>query len=453
MKGIDMTQGPIWRQLLLFAMPLALANLLQQSYNTIDAIIVGQFVSSDALAAVGASIPITMMIIAFFMGLSNGASVLIAQFFGARNRAELKNAVHTAIFLAFIIGIVLSAVGILVSPLLLQLVQTPKEVFDLAVLYLRIYFAGLSALTVYNMGAAILAATGDSKRPLYFLMLSVVVKLVLNLVFVLAFNWGVTAVAWSTVISQAITAVLVIKLLCSHPSDIKLNLRQLKIHKHILKRIVAIGLPGGIQGAIISFSNIIVQSYINFLGGAAMAGYSVSSRIDAFMFAPMQGLALAGATFVGQNLGAGQVGRARKGANMSMVVGILASMSVSVFAFLFMTSLIRIFTADEAVIFYAQSFMRILVPFYFMLSFSFILSGALRGSGDVRVPTIINVICFVVLRQLYLFVVTGFNHTAESIAMGFPVGWFVACVSMFIYYKRRDWSGFKKPITAEEEPS
>lgn len=439
-----MTQGPIWKQLLLFAMPLALANLLQQSYNTIDAIIVGQFVSSDALAAVGASIPITMMIIAFFMGLSNGASVLIAQFFGAKNREELRNSVHTAILLSFIVGAVLSIVGIIVSPLLLLLVQTPAEVFDLAVIYLRIYFAGLSGLTVYNMGAAILAATGDSKRPLYFLMLSVVVKTILNFVFVLAFNWGVTAVAWSTVISQAITAILVIRLLCRHPSDIKLNLRKLKIHTHILKRVVEIGLPGGIQGAIISFSNVIVQSYINFLGGAAMAGYSVSSRIDSFMFAPMQGLAMAAATFVGQNLGSGQVERARKGANMSMIAGILATMSISVFAFTFMTSLLRIFTADEAVIYYGQGFMRVFVPFYFMLAFSFILSGALRGSGDVKVPTLLNIICFVILRQAYLFVVTGFTHTVTSIAVGFPIGWFVACATMFIYYKTRDWSAYEK---------
>ena len=447
MKGIDMTQGAIWKQLLLFALPLALANLLQQSYNTIDAIIVGQFVSSYALAAVGASIPITMMIITFFMGLSNGASVLIAQFFGAKNRAELRNAVHTAIFISVMIGIVLSVVGVLVSPLLLRLVQTPAEVFDLAVLYLRIYFAGLTGLTVYNMGAAILAATGDSRRPLYFLMLSVVVKLSLNLLFVLAFDWGVTAVAWSTVISQAITAILVIRLLCSHPSDIKLNLSQLKIHKHIFKQIVAIGLPGGIQGAIISFSNVIVQSYINFLGGAAMAGYSVSSRIDSFMFAPIQGLALAGATFVGQNLGAGQVSRARKGANMAMIVGTLTTVGVSILAFTFMSSLLRIFTTDEAVIYYGSGFMRVFVPFYFMLGFSFIVSAALRGSGDVRVPTLLNILCFVVLRQLYLFVVTGVTHTVTSIAVGFPVGWFVAGVSVFIYYKTRDWSHYEKPTT------
>ena len=441
-----MTQGVIWKQLLLFAMPLALANFLQQSYNAFDAIIVGQFVSSEALAAVGASIPITMMIIAFFMGMSNGASVLIAQFFGAKNKDELKNAVHTAILLSFIIGAVLSVIGVLVSPFLLRLVQTPEEVLEPAVLYLRIYFAGMSGLTVYNMGAAILTATGDSKRPLYFLMLSVTVKVALNFLFVLGFNWGVTAVAWSTVISQGLTAALVIRLLCKHPSEIKLNLKQLKIHKHILKRVAQIGLPGGIQGAIISFSNVIVQRYINILGGAAMAGYSVSSRIDSFMFAPMHGIAMAAATFVGQNLGSGQHERARKGANTAIVVGVLSAICLSALVFMFKTSLLRIFTADEMVIYFGEGFMRVFIPFAFLLAFSFILSGSLRGSGDVRVPTLINVACFVVLRQVYLFVVTGHVHTITSVAAGFPVGWFVACICMFAYYKTRDWSKYGKKV-------
>ena len=444
MKGIDMTKGSIPKQILLFAVPLALANLLQQSYNTFDAIMVGRFVSSEALAAVGASIPITMMIISFFMGLSNGASVLIAQFFGAKNKDELKNAVHTAVFMSIAVGAVLSVVGIIVSPLLLRLVQTPEEVFVEAVVYLRIYFAGLSGLTVYNMGAAILAATGDSKRPLYFLMLSVAVKLILNFIFVLGFNWGVMAVAWSTVISQAITAILVIRLLCIHPSDIRLNLRQLKIHKHILKRIVEIGLPGGIQGGIISLSNIIVQSYINYLGGAAMAGFSVSSRIDSFMFAPTNGLALTAATFVGQNLGANQPQRARRGTNISMAAGVLISMGISVLTFTFMTSLIRVFSTDELVIYYGRTFMTVLVPFYALMAAAFILSGALRGSGDVRVPTLINIMCFVVLRQVYLFVVTRFSHTMTSVAVGFPIGWFMAAVAMFAYYKwKSDWSKYE----------
>ena len=450
MKGVDMTQGTIWKQLIRFALPLALAHLLQQSYNIFDAIMVGRFVSSEALAAVSASIPITMMTIAFFMGLSNGASVLIAQYFGAKNREELKNSVHTAVLMALLIGVVLSAVGVVVSPHMLRLVQTPEEVFVEAVVYLRIYFAGLSGITVYNMGAAILTATGDSKRPLYFLTFSMIIKLILNLLFILVFNLGVMAVAWSTVIAQAITAVLVIRLLCGHPTEIRLNLWQLRIHKHILSGILRIGLPGGVQGIIISFSNVIVQTYINSLGGAVMAGYGTNGRIEAFLFAPVAGVGLAVATFVGQNLGSGQVERAREGTRIAMRVGLIATFMGSALVFTFARQLFQIFTADEQVIYYGLSFMRVFVPAYFLLSFNQIMSGALRGSGDVKVPMLLNIACFVVLRQIYLFFATQISHTATTVALGFPVGWLVAAITISIYYKRSNWSSYEKPILNKE---
>ena len=442
-NAIDMTQGSIWKRLILFAVPLAMAHLLQQSYNILDAVIVGHFVSSEALAAVGSSIPITMMIVAFFMGLSNGSTVLAAQFFGAKNSEELKNTVHTSILLSLIIGIVLSAVGVIVSPIILRLIQTPDEVFVEAVIYLRVYFAGLTGLTVYNMGAALLTATGDSKRPLYFLGLSVVVKIVLNLLFVLVFNWGVMAVAWSTVIAQLINSVLVMWLLCRHKSDIRLNLRELRIHKHILKQILAIGLPGGIQGAVISFSNVIVQSYINALGGAAMAGHSVNARLDAFLMTPAQGMALAIAPFVGQNLGSGKVERARRGVRIAISVGVVSTIAASVIALSFTTSLVQIFTTDAVVIEYAIGFIRIFVPAYFLLGLSQIITSALRGAGDVKAPTVLVIGCFVALRQAYLFLVTQFSHTVTTVALGFPIGWFVASTLLLVYYKRSNWSKFE----------
>jgi len=450
MKGVDMTQGTIWKQLIRFALPLAFAHFLQQSYNLFDAIMVGRFVSSSALAAVSASIPITMMTIAFFMGLSNGASVLIAQFFGAKNREELKNAVHTAVLMAFLIGLVLSLVGIIVSPYMLRLVETPEDVFTEAVVYLRVYFAGLTGITVYNMGAAILTATGDSKRPLYFLAFSMVIKVILNLLFILVLNWGVMAVAWSTVIAQATTAVLVIRLLCRHPSEIKLSLRQLKIHRHILRGILNIGLPGGIQGIIISFSNVIVQTYINSLGGAVMAGYGTNGRMEAFLFAPVAGVGLAIATFVGQNLGSGQVKRAREGARVAVIIGISTTLVGSAIVFTFASNIFQIFTADEQVIHYALSFMQVFVPSYFLLSYGQIMAGALRGSGDVKIPMLLNIACFVVLRQIYLFFATQISHTATTVAIGFPVGWLVGAVGIFIYYKRSNWSSYEKTQTAKE---
>lgn len=447
-KSSDMTQGSIWKRLVYFALPLALAHLLQQSYNAFDAFIVGRFVSSEALAAVGSSIPITMMIITFFMGLSSGSTVIAAQHYGAKNSEELKKTVHTSILLSLIIGVALSVLGVIISPVILRLIQTPDDVFVEAVIYLRVYFAGLTGLTVYNMGAAILTATGDSKRPLYFLALSVVVKIALNLLFVLVFNWGVMAVAWSTVIAQVINAVLVIWLLCRHPSDIRLNLRQLRIHKQALKGILAIGLPGGIQGAVISFSNVIVQGYINVLGGSAMAGHGVTARIDAFLMTPAQGMALAIAPFVGQNLGSGQVGRARQGVRVALLVGIAGTVVASSVVLVFGENFMRIFTTDELVISYGLAFMHIFAPLYFVLSFAQIITSALRGASDVTTPTILTIVCFVVLRQIYLFFVTQFSHTVTTVALGFPIGWLLAASLLFVYYKRSDWSSFESKKTS-----
>jgi len=439
-----MTQGSIWKQLVLFSMPILLAHLLQQTYNAFDAIIVGRFVSNEALAAVGSSGPITMMVIAFFMGMSSGSSVLIAQFFGAKNTGELHNTVHTAILLAIIIGVALSFAGILFTPALLRLVQTPPEVLAEAVIYLRIYFGGLTGITVYNMGAAILTATGDSKRPLYFLLFASVVKIVLNLVFVIGLHMGVASVAWSTVIAQALCAVMVVALLCRQDSDIRLDLRKLRIHKHILKKILKIGLPGGIQGAIISFSNVVAQSYINRLGGAAMAGYGIGTRIDAFIIMPMQSMAIAVSTFVGQNLGGGKVKRAREGARAAIITAIGCVVIFGAIVLTFASNLLRIFTPDEQIIAYGLEFMRVFVPLYFLLCLNQVISGALRGAGDVKIPTIIGISCLVIMRQLYLFIATQISLTVTVVAFAFPVGWFLAAVFLTIYYIRRDWSGFEK---------
>jgi putative MATE family efflux protein len=377
------------------------------------------------------------------MGMSNGSSVLISQFFGARNTAELKNTVHTAILLSLFIGLGLSVVGITVAPLLLRVIQTPDEVLSEAVVYLRVYFVGLPGLTVYNMGAAVLTATGDSKRPLYFLMLSMVVKVSLNLLLVLVFNMGVAAVAWSTVIAQFINATLVIMLLRRHPSDIRLYLKQLRIHKHILIRILKLGLPGGIQGSIISFSNVIVQTYINRLGGMVMAGYGAAQRIDAFIMIPVQSMAMGVSTFVGQNLGARKVKRARGGVRTALAIGVGCVLLLSAAVYTFAPSLIRIFTVDDEVIYYGLSFMRIFVPFYFLLCLVQVTSSALRGSGNVKVPTIIGLSCFVALRQIYLFIVTQINHSVTSVALGFPIGWFLAAVLVLIYYLRSNWDRFE----------
>lgn len=439
----DMTQGSIWKQILLFSVPLLLGNLLQQLYNAFDAIVVGNYVSADALAAVGSSGVLINMIIAFFMGMSMGTSVLVSQAFGAKDKQTLHDAVHTGMTFAIVLGLVLTAVGVGVSPLLLRWMQTPDQILEGAVLYLRVYFSGLLFLTIYNMGTAILTAMGDAKRPLYFLTLSAALNISLNLLFVVVFKMGIAGVAWSTVIAQAISAGLVVVTLCRTKGDHRLVLREIRFHKEIGKRVARIGLPGGIQSAIISGSNIIVQAYINGLGAAVVAGYSASSKLDAFIMLPVQTMAMAVTTFVGQNLGAGQVARARQGTRVSIMMGLGISISLSVLVLTFGNTLLKIFTPDAEVVTHGFAFMRVFVPFYFVLCFTQIIPGALRGAGDVRTATVTCIASFVGLRQIYLFIVTKIQYSIVTVSLGYPITWCVAAIVLIVYYRKTNWSRFE----------
>lgn len=436
----DMTQGTIWKQLLVFSVPILLGNLLQQLYNAFDVMVVGVYVGRDALAAVGSSGTLINMIIAFFMGMSTGSSVLISHYCGARDGKGLHDTVHTAMLLSVVLGLILSAVGVFLSPILLRWMQTPEEVFPEAVEYLRIYFSGLVFLTVYNMGSAVLRAMGDSRRPLYFLILSSVLNISLNLLFVLQFHMGVAGVAWSTVLSQGVSTVLVIAVMCRAQGDDRLALRDLRLHRRILRDIVRIGLPGGLQQGIISGSNLIVQSYINQMGAVVVAGYSACSKLDAFIMLPAQTMAMAITTFVGQNIGARQVQRARRGVKVSLASGLCATLTLAAFALTFGRGFLRVFTSDPDVLEAGYRFMTAFVPGYFLLCFTQILPGALRGVGDVRVSTAICITCFVPLRQLYLYIVTQFNHSIVSVALGFPVTWAIAAAALMFYYHKSDWS-------------
>ena len=444
MKGIDMTRGAILRQLMVFAAPLVLGNLFQQTFNAIDAVIVGNYISTNALGAVGASGPIINILISFFMGASGGAGVLISQHFGAQNAAELKHTMHTAVVLSIILGVALSALGVAFSPVLLRLMQTPEELMPDATLYLRIYFTGLTGITVYNMGAAIITAMGDSKRPLYLLIFSCILSVAIKLLLVFAFETGIAGIAYATAVSQVVCALLVILLLCRQSPEQRLNLRQLRIVRHILKDIVRIGLPGGIQGMIVAGSNVVVQSYVNRLGALVVAGYSASSRADAFIMMPISGIALAASTFVGQNLGAGNVRRARDGVRVSMALGLAITAVLSVIVYVFARDILRVFTPDASVIEHGMDFMRVFVPCYFVLCFTQILPGALRGAGDVKFATMACVGSFVFLRQIYLFFATKILYNPVTVAIGYPATWTVAAILIAIYYIRSDWSGFGK---------
>jgi putative MATE family efflux protein len=444
-----MTQGNIGKLLVRFAIPLLLGSFLQQLYNAFDAIVVGNYVSSEALGAVGSAGPLMNMIIAFFMGMSTGASVMISQAFGARDVKSLQDTVHTAMTLSAVLGVILSVIGIAVTPALLEVMNTPKEIIPGATEYLQIFFSGMSALTVYNMGAAILTAAGDSRRPLYFLMLSTAINIVGDLWFVLSFDMGIAGVALSTVLSQIICAALVVVVLCRSNTEYKLYLRKLRIKLPILKRITMIGLPGGIQQAIISVSNIFVQGYINGLGAVEVSGYSASTKLDAFIMLPVGTMAMAVTTFVGQNLGARQVARARRGVRYSLILGLVTSIALSAVVLVFGEPLLRIFSPDPAIIQNGYEFMKVFAPLYFILCFTQILPGALRGAGNVRFATLTCIFCYVVLRQIYLFIATQISYTIPVVSLSYPLTWAVAAVVLSIYYRRSNWEAFGEPAAEE----
>ena len=436
---MDMTQGTIWKQLIYFAFPLLIGNLFQQLYNTVDSVVVGNFVSTEALAAVGSVTPIINMLVGFFSGLATGAGVVISQFFGAKNGPMLHKAVHTTLLMTVGLGVIFTFIGIFMTPLMLNLMSTPADVFDGAALYLRIYFGGVLGLMLYNMVSGILRAVGDSKRPLYFLILSSLLNVVLDLAFVLIFHWGIAGVAIATIIAQFISAFLLLVVLARSDEDYKLVLRDLKMDTEILKRIVRIGLPAGLQMAVTSFSNVFVQSYINRFGSACMAGWTSYSKIDQFVLLPMQSLSLSATTFVGQNLGAGNLSRAKKGTRVSMAISAAITAVLTVLLIAFSSQLLMLFNQDENVLYYGNIFIRYLAPFYVICCINQIFAGSLRGAGDATGPMIIMLLSFVVFRQIYLFVGSQFFDSIIFVGLGYPAGWLVCSVFMAIHYFRGRW--------------
>ena len=437
---MDMTQGTIWKQLIYFAFPLLIGNLFQQLYNTVDSVVVGNFVSTEALAAVGSVTPIINMLVGFFSGLATGAGVVISQFFGAKNGQMLHKAVHTTLLMTVGLGVIFTFIGIFMTPLMLNLMSTPADVFDGAALYLRIYFGGVLGLMLYNMVSGILRAVGDSKRPLYFLILSSLLNVVLDLAFVLIFHWGIAGVAIATIIAQFISAFLLLVVLARSDEDYKLVLRDLKMDTEILKRIVRIGLPAGLQMAVTSFSNVFVQSYINRFGSACMAGWTSYSKIDQFVLLPMQSLSLSATTFVGQNLGAGNLSRAKKGTRVSMAISVAITAVLTVLLIAFSSQLLMLFNQDENVLYYGNIFIRYLAPFYVICCINQIFAGSLRGAGDATGPMIIMLLSFVVFRQIYLFVGSQFFDSIIFVGLGYPAGWLVCSVFMAIHYFRGRWA-------------
>lgn len=429
-----MTQGPILRQLVFFSFPLMLGNVFQLLYNMVDSIIVGNFVSKQALAAIGSTTVIVSMIVFFFSGFATGAGVVIGNNFGARNMDRLHDAVHTTVAATFIFSLLLTLLGTAAVRPMLVIMRTPEDVFRDAALYLRIYIGGISGLLIYNMGSGILRAVGDSIRPLGFLILTSVLNILLDLFFVIVLKLGIAGAGVATILSQFVSAVLILLLLTRTRDIYRLDWKELHIDFPILKKIFSIGMPTALQAVITSFSNIFVQGYINAFGSDVMAGWSCYNKLDHFIFLPMQSMSVASTTFVSQNAGAGNERRSRRGTFLAILITCLVIGVTAVVLTFFAPAAVRMFSPDEAVIRYGAMFIRTNAFFLIFNGIAQVLAGALRGRGDSRGPMVIMLFNFVVVRQIYLYWVTHFvANTPRLVGFGYPVGWVLCCVMELIY--------------------
>lgn len=442
-QDIDMTQGSIARHIISFSLPLLAGNLFQQLYNTVDSWVVGNYVSNEAFSAVGTVGPIINMLIGLFMGLSSGAGVVISQFYGAHKDKEVQETVHTSILMTLFMGILFTIVGILLIPYMLEMIRIPTTsqgdnpaitAAGEATTYLTIYFGGIIGMLIYNIGSGILRAVGDSTRPFYYLVVCAVLNTILDLVFVLVFHMGVAGVALATIISQGVSAVLVIWNLLRTDTCIKLDLRKLRIHWTMLQKILKVGIPASLQMSITSFSNVFVQSYINFFGTDCMSGWTAYSKIDQLLFLPMQSIALASTTFVGQNLGSNQPKRARQGVTVSITLSVVATFILMIPVLLFAPEIVSFFNSKPEVIAHGTQLLLWLSPFYVLCCFNQIYSGALRGAGNSKVPMYIMLGSFVAFRQAYLFVMSHICNEIIPIAMSYPAGWLVCSTLTVVYF-------------------
>ena len=449
----SMTQGNIFRQLLLYSLPLLAGNFFQQCYNTVDSIVLGNFVGRAALAAVGTTMPIINTLIGLFLGLSTGIGVVISQFYGAGEEKKVGQAVQTSLVLVLILCGLFTAVGIGMVPFMLRLMATPADVFAPAQLYLRLYFAGVSGLMLYNLGAGILRAVGDSRRPLYFLIFSAAVNTGLDLLFVAGFRWGIAGAALATVVAQGLSALLVLVVLTRSDACYRIQWRGLRVQKGILRNIFVVGIPSGLQLAITSFSNVFVQSYVNRFASSCMAGWAAYQKIDAFVLLPMTTLSVAATTFVGQNVGAGNWDRAKRGVRCAMGMATVVTVIILIPLMIFARPLCALFNQEAEVLFYGSYFIRLISPFYLVANFNQICTGALRGAGDAKVPMVIMLGSFVVFRQIYLFVTYRLVGTLLPVALGYPVGWVLCSILLFFYYRSGKWmshSFVTEPTRTEE---
>ncbi len=442
---MDMTRGKPWRLITAFAIPVLLSQVFQQLYNTADALIVGRFLGDEALAAVSSSGTLIFLIISFFTGMSMGASVTISRYFGAGDYARVSRAIHTNVLLAILCGIVLTVFGVALTPTFLRWMGTDPDVLPEAISYFRYYFFGILAVVMYNTCKGIMNALGDSRRPLYYLILSSLVNIVLDLLFIAVFHWGVWSAAAATTISQAVSMVLCLIHLTKKGTIYQVRLRDLRLDREMLGQIFRYGLPSGVQNSVIGFANVIVQSNINSFGKLAMAAYGAYSKLEGFAFLPVTSFTMALTTYVSQNLGAGEYDRAKKGSRFGIITSLLLAELIGVLMYLFAPQLTAIFTETPEVIALGVEQARTISLFYCLLAFSHAVASVCRGAGKAFVPMTIMLVFWCVVRIAYITTVMHFVHDIQYIYWAYPITWSLSSIVYLIYYHFSDWvHGFEK---------
>lgn len=441
----QITEGVIWKQLLLFFFPIVLGTFFQQLYNTADAIVVGRFVGKDALAAVGGSSgQIINLVVGFFVGLSSGATVVLSQFYGAKKPDRVHYALHTAFAFSIIGGVVITILGIIFSPALLELMNTPEHIMESSTLYLRVYFGGILFVFIYNVGSGMLRAVGDSKRPLYFLIVCCFLNIILDVVFVVGFHMGVLGVAIGTLLSQAVSAVLIAITFLNTKDIYRLHPTKIHFHGTSLQMLLKIGIPAGLQSVMYNISNMIIQTSLNSFGTDTMAAWTAFGKMDAFYWMVSGAFGIAITTFVGQNYGAGKYNRMKKSVKVCLGMALGASVAISVFFLFAGDTVFHLFTTDSAVIKIGMKMLRFMVPSYSIFVFIEILSGALRGTGDVFVPMLLTCGGVCVLRVLWILVAVPIHRDILTIIFSYPMSWGITALLFIVYY-------YKKQKTFVEE--
>ena len=441
----SITEGVIWKQLLLFFVPILLGSLFQQLYNMVDAMVVGRFVGKEALAAVDSTSSFTSLLINFFVGAASGTSVIVSQFYGARNDLQVSRAVHTGVALSLAGGVIVMILGIAVAPLCLRAIAVPEEIMGDALTYIRIYFLGTVAQFAYNVGAGILRAVGDSRRPLYFLIVGCVVNIVLDVLFVVVFKLGVVGAALATIISQVVSMVLVGITLMRAEDTFQLFLRRIRFHKDMLLSIIKVGIPMGLQSAMYSISNMIIRSAVNTFGTNVIAAWAVSGRMDFIIWTVMDTFGIAVTTFSGQNYGAGKYDRVRKSVRVCLGMGIGTIIAISATLYLICPYFGKLFTDDTEVLSLAAYILRFYAPFFVTYVGSDILSGAIRGTGEAFKPMMLTMFGTCILRIIWIFTAVRVNHTIEMVMWSYPMTWIVTTSMFIVYYLRGKWLKDKLP--------